>query len=189
MNRKIILDREGLKIYRTEEAPLSEEEKDILIEEISWDDGLEDIYMEITKIKPFLSDDTDKTLEKLELEASTISRRKSGKTFWDVLEEEKGIEFEQGEVKLNGNWSSKKNLVETVKLLVNQGKLSKEDLPYSSGPSWYLLNTKSTHKDENKEMYQPEKISENIYIETKFSTPKIKEKIKEIVEKFGIEEN
>lgn len=65
-------------------------------------------------------------------------------------------------------------LVNTAEWLIGKGKLKKEDCPIISGYKWNLVNTRSEHRypddSGDKTFKARKKLSNGLYIETKYST-------------------
>jgi len=184
-NLEIEVDKEGIKVYKIEKAPISKTEKRLQIDRKDWTNGPVELDIRIKSIEPTFKNENE-TLESLILQVSDIGAAKEPEEeFWLDVEEELGIIKTGSEIKLNGNKPAKTNLIDFVSYLIEKGKLSKKDLPVSSGYKRYLINTEPTNK-EGKEMSSAIEINDGIYLESKFSRNQIKDKIRELGKRFGI---
>jgi len=182
---EVELDETGLKVFNTTESPLSGGKKRLQIDQQNWPNGRMEVEMHVKAIRPTLSAEDGKALDKLTLEITEIGKNsKSMSEFWDKVENELGIVKDEDTISLDENKSAKKNLISFVNFLVDNNMLEEKDIPVSIGYKRYLLNTKPRNKEEE-EMDSPVKIDDNIYLETKFSTNQIKEKIFTLGKRFG----
>lgn len=193
----VTFDKEGVTVFEQRESPLSEEPREVKIDELDWDSfPIDSITMEVTSIEPVLSENNQGALSELRFEVARLERteepeKRPGKAvagteneFWEEVKRTTGIMRRDGEIALNGDKSAKDNLVDFVEFLFDEGYLSADELPIKSGYKWYLINTERQHQN-GEPMFQEEKVTDGIYVETKYSRNDIKKKIQELAERFG----
>ncbi len=165
----------------------------VTVDELDWDSfPIDNLTMEVTSIEPIPSDEDNDALTELRFSVSRLVRGKeptkssttSRSEFWDLVEEETGIRYKNGEILLSGDKNGKENLEAFVRFLIDSKRLTEVDLPYKSGYKRYLINIKDVHINGEK-MSQPEEVKNGIYVETKYSKKDIKKKIEQLAEDFG----
>jgi len=100
------------------------------------------------------------------------------------LHEEAGVKVEVESIRLDECGSYADSLRTTVEILIDEGRLTSNDLPYQAGPTYNLLATKPRHQDGVK-MILPTEISEGIYLECNFNQDRIRRLISNLVDDFG----
>jgi hypothetical protein len=190
-NHIVTFDKDGVSVKEIRESPFSGEEREVAIDELDWDSfPIDRVTMEVVAIEPVPSENDEGALSALQFEVSRLEHNgaeDSSSTeadFWRDVEAELGIRNRGDEIELNGDTSAKANLVHFVEYLFRHGHISEEDIPYKSGYKWYLLNSEPTHQDPEDDMYQAEENTDGVWLETKDSHAKIKEKSSELADEF-----
>jgi len=101
--------------------------------------------------------------------------------FWNEVESVVGIRRTEDSVELVDDRSAKEDYVAFVSYLFNEGYLTHDHVPFGTGRKRYVLNTEKKHKDGD-DMYNPEKISDGIFLETHNNTQFKKRRIVEMGE-------
>lgn len=172
---------QGIMVYALHKMPISGKDQRIKIEEIKWkEEGIE-VNIKVNSIKPEI---INGELKKVTLGVNDVSKsdKKPGE-FWSKIEEELGIIKEGNDIVLNGNKSAKKNLIDFVDYLLENGYIESSDIPIRAGYKRYLLNFEPIDI-EGEPMASDEELRDGFYLETKFSRMQIKDKIKQLGEKF-----
>lgn len=191
-NHIVTFDKDGVSVKEIRESPFSGKEQEVAIDELDWDSfPIERVTMEVISIEPVPSENDEGALSALQFEVSRLERNSetadtppNGDDFWSDVKAELGIRKRGDEIELNGDTSAKDNLVHFVEYLFEHGYISEEDIPYKSGYKWYLLNSDPTHQDPEDDMYNEEEITDGVWLETKYSRAKIKEKVTELADEF-----
>lgn len=184
-------NRDEMLIKEIRESPLSGDQREIVIERYGWESLPMEQTMQVEFIEPTFDDEGGlKSLRQgvsgFERENETSDTEPEG-DFWQNVERDLGIQKRDGDIMLNGDTSSKADLVSFVEYMVRHKYISPEDAPIKSGYKWNLINTKAEHQNGDS-MYQEEQIHSadtDIWLETKYSTDQIKGNIKSLSEEFA----
>lgn len=188
--KKVTFTKNGVRVEEEREAPLSNEKRVVTLDELAWDEfPAEGLTMEIEDIEPIPSEYDDKALTGLRFQVADLNRTdgssdQSTEEFWTQVKDETGIMREDDEILLSGDASAKANLIHFVDFLLEQGYLTRNDLPIDSGWKRHLINTKPEHKNGDA-MAQSVAVRDEVHVETKYSRDAIKKKIKELADRFG----
>ncbi|PSQ18124.1 type I restriction endonuclease subunit R [Halobacteriales archaeon QS_8_69_26] len=162
----------------------------VTIEEHGWDElPAENLNMSVKAIKPeMIEDEGDGGLRSLVLRLSSLERSTPGEphdetSFWELVETEIGITYDDGKITFAAEKTGKQNLKEFVELLVDRGYIGSTDLPVESGHKRYVLNTEPEHK-EGDDMVNPEQLAPDIHLETHYSDEMKKKLMNRIVDRF-----
>lgn len=132
----------------------------------------------------------DRLVSELETQTEEIETEDSSKynrqSFWKVVEDQVGIKKTPDAVELVESKTAADNYVDFVRLMFDQGYLSRSDLPIESGRIRYVLNTETKHKNGD-DMTNPKEVINGVYLETHQNTEDKKRKIVELGEEFGAE--
>lgn len=193
--KRVEFTREGVKVKEIVEPQLSDgEPKSVIQEEYDWEEFPKDeVYMEVTGMDYKKSEKSQAALKSLEFRIDDISRKERNESsatksidgFWKQVEDELDIKYKNEDVELDSSKSGKQNLCDFIRFLSENGHISKDQLPVSTGGyERYILNTEERHR--SKSMENAEKV-DGIYVETNNPTSKKKEFIKKLGQKFGQE--
>ncbi|RLA94076.1 MAG: hypothetical protein DRG25_03260, partial [Deltaproteobacteria bacterium] len=78
-------------------------------------------------------------------------------------------------------------LLNAAEWLIQKGRLKKEDYPIRTterARTRYVINNEPKHSD-GKDFKRPKRLSNDLYIETKFKTNRCKKLARELLEKYG----
>jgi hypothetical protein len=80
------------------------------------------------------------------------------------------------------------HFIDFVVFLFDEGRITQDDLPYvpGYGKIRYLLNDNPVHQD-GRDMSRPEKITENVYLETNHDSHSKKRYTKQMIDDFVLE--
>jgi hypothetical protein len=178
---------DGVVIKETHESPLSGDQREIVIERYGWEKFPMEKTMQVEFTERTVDDEGDlETLRQGVRFEPEIETEPEG-DFWQNVERDLGIQKRDGDIMLNGDTSSKADLVNFVEYMIHHEYISPEDAPIKSGYKWNLINTKPEHQNGDN-MYQQEQIHSadtDIWLETKYSTAQIKSNIKSLSEEFA----
>jgi hypothetical protein len=178
---------EGIVIKEIRESPLSGDQREIVIERYGWEKFPMEKTMQVEFTERTVDDEGDlETLRQGVRFEPEIETEPEG-DFWQNVERDLGIQKRDGDIMLNGDTSSKADLVNFVEYMIHHEYISPEDAPIKSGYKWNLINTKPEHQNGDN-MYQQEQIHSadtDIWLETKYSTAQIKSNIKSLSEEFA----
>lgn len=173
------------KIY---ESPLSGDQREIVIERHDWDTFPIEKNMQVEFTERTVDDEGDlETLRQGVRFEREIETNDTEGDFWQNVERDLGIQKRDGDIMLNGDTSSKADLVNFVEYMFRHEYISPEDAPIKSGYKWNLINITAEHQNGDS-MYQEEQIQSadtDIWLETKYSTDQIKGNIKSLSEEFA----
>lgn len=180
-------NREEMLIKEIRESPLSGDQREIVIERYGWEKFPMEKTMQVEFTERTVDDEGDlETLRQGVRFEPEIETEPEG-DFWQNVERDLGIQKRDGDIMLNGDTSSKADLVNFVEYMIHHEYISPEDAPIKSGYKWNLINTKPEHQNGDN-MYQQEQIHSadtDIWLETKYSTAQIKSNIKSLSEEFA----
>lgn len=102
------------------------------------------------------------------------------------IEEQTGVLYDPDEetISFSGSGNSTDHFVSLFEYLVNNGFISKSDLPFSAkrAQTRYILNTEPSHEDH--QMIRPNEVDEGIYLETNHDNKSKKRYCKKAIEDF-----
>jgi hypothetical protein len=102
------------------------------------------------------------------------------------IEEQTGVLYDPDEetISFTGSGNSTDHFVSLFEYLINSKFISKSSLPFSarSSQTRYILNTEPSHED--RQMIRPNKVGDDIYLETNHDTESKKRYCKKAIEDF-----
>lgn len=187
----LVFTREGVRVEEERQAPLSDDTKTVLIDELDWDEfPINDLTMEVNSITPVPSDDDENALQELRFQVGRLVRSTTqngpltGDRFWQEVKEQTGITKEDDTITLSSDKNAKGNLQAFVEFLLTNGYLTEDDLPVKSGWKRYLINAEPVDQ-EGESMVADVEVVDGVFLETKYSRDNIRKKIRELGEEFG----
>lgn len=102
-------------------------------------------------------------------------------SFWEEVEQVTGISRTENSVELVEGTTAKSDLVNFVSFSFDSNYLTQDDVPYGNGWKRYILNSENANKMGD-EMSNPEKIADEVYLETHAPKKQIKQQIVELGE-------
>jgi hypothetical protein len=178
---------DGVVIKETHESPLSGDQREIVIERYGWEKFPMEKTMQVEFTERTVDDEGDLETLRQGVRFEPEIETNDTEDFWQNVERDLGIQKRDGDIMLNGDTSSKADLVNFVEYMFRHEYISPEDAPIKSGYKWNLINTKAEHQNGD-DMYQQEQIHSadtDIWLETKYSTAQIKSNIKSLSEEFA----
>jgi hypothetical protein len=177
---RIIELRNAKQIFQHEKEPLAESLAGILTE-AAGEAISQEAKRESTELIDRLVDRLDRRTESHQDEQPTDDSKINERTepFWDEIERTIGIIRTEDSIELADDRSAKDNYVMFVSYLFEEGYLSRDDLPFGTGRKRYILNSEKKHKYGD-DMYNPEEIVADVFLETHNNTEFKKRQIMKI---------
>lgn len=102
-----------------------------------------------------------------------MSSSQSDKAVLTEIEEQTGVSYdpETGSVEFTEDATDTEQYVSLVEYLVENGYLTKDDLPVSAARAQtrYLINSNASHVD--RDMVRPREVGDGVYLETNQNSP------------------
>ncbi len=99
---------------------------------------------------------------------------------YDVIEQETGVEFRNGDVHFVADVSARDHLRDVIQVLFGNGHLTVDDLPIPAGPTRHILNSEPTNR-EGEEMANGEEVVDGVFAELNASKETLKQFTETIV--------
>ena len=184
---------DGIRFVMEQKSILSDEKTLIPVDEVSVDDmPIENITINgITQIEEVEGEDGPlirMQYEEVEYAGPESSEAQNGDTdFFERLEKEVGIQFDDsaGEFIFNDSIKDKENLVGFVRVLFEDGHMTKDDLPYQTkyARDAYLINTEPVDQ-KGEPMDRTGEPTDGVYVATHYAKDSKKKYMKQLVNDF-----